>query len=150
MCIFEAAKTGKNQFWMVQTSPSVWKRRKWIRAWRKLLVLGSCMGSLAKTYTTAISSACTFFAKTIKYKMRKIEMREICWNHFEIFLSQRQIRFALSQICVREVISGISKDQREVRQVRRTNRLQGSESKFRTLKNCKTMDWVDYLDNLKL
>ena len=85
MCIFEAAKTGKNQFWMVQTSPSVWKLRKWIRAWRKLLVLGSCMGSLAKTYTTAISSTCTFFAKTIKYKMRKSEMREICWNHFEIF-----------------------------------------------------------------
>ena len=84
MCIFEAAKTGKNKVWMVQTSPSVWKLRKWIRAWRKLLVLGSCMGSLAKTYTTAISSTCTFFAKTIKYKMRKIEMREICRNHFEI------------------------------------------------------------------
>ena len=143
MCIFEAAKTGKNQFWMVQTSPSVWKLRKWIRAWRKLLVLGSCMGSLAKTYTTAISSTCTFFAKTIKYKMRKIEMREICWNHF-VFFSQRQIRFALSQICVREVISGTSKDQREVRQVRRTNRLQGSV--FPNVGHRKTVKlWIEWI-----
>ena len=153
MCIFEAAKTGKNQFWMVQTSPSVWKLRKWIRAWRKLLVLGSCMGSLAKTYTTAISSTCTFFAKTCENNQIQNEKKWNAWNMLKPFwniFSQRQIRFALSQICVREVISGTSKDQREVRQVRRTNRLQGSESEFRTLKNCKTMDWVDYLDNLKL
>ena len=84
-CTFEAAKTGKNQVWMVtQTScPSVWKLRKWIRAWRKLLVLGSrCMGSLAKTYMqTAISSTCTFFAKTIKYKKWG---KKFCWNNFEI------------------------------------------------------------------
>ena len=71
---------------MVQTSPSVWKLRKWIRAWRKLLVLGSCMGSLAKTYTTAISSTCTFFAKTIKYKNEKNwnawNMLKPFWNIF--------------------------------------------------------------------
>ena len=152
-CTFEAAKTGKNQVWMVtQTScPSVWKLRKWIRAWRKLLVLGSRLGSLA-TYMTAISSTCTFFAKTIKYKMRKIEMREMCWlKPFWNICSQRQIRFALSQICVREVVSGTSKDQREVRQVRRTNRLQAQNPNFGHRKTIKLwIDWVDYLDNLKL
>ena len=150
-CTFEAAKTGKNQFWMVQTSPSVWKLRKWIRAWRKLLVLGSRLGSLA-TYMTAISSTCIFFAKTIKYKMRKIEMREMCWlKPFWNICSQRQIRFALSQICAREVVSGTSKDQREVRQVRRTNRLQAQNPNFGHRKTIKLwIDWVDYLESLKL
>ena len=77
--LFEAAKTGKNQFWIIwitrTSGPSVWKLRKWIRALRKLLVLGSeCMGPLVKTMT-AISSTCTW-RKQSNTKWGQIEMRD--------------------------------------------------------------------------
>ena len=72
------------------------------------------------------------------------------WNMLKRFWhirSQRQIRFALSQIC-REVISGTSKDQRGVRQVRGIHHLQDCRalnvSDFRQKNIEKTMknQWI--------
>ena len=92
----EAAKTVKNQVWMVtRTScPSVWKLRKWIRAWRKLLVLGSrCMGSLIKTCRPQSAQHALSLQKQSNFKWEKLKCvryLKICWNmHFNFFLLAR-------------------------------------------------------------
>ena len=70
---------------MVQTSPSVWKLRKWIRAWRKLLVLGSRLGRLRPTWPLSAQHALSL-RKQSSTKWEKLKcVKCVGWNHFEIF-----------------------------------------------------------------
>ena len=130
---------------VTQTScPSVWKLRKWIRAWRKLLVLGSHGVACQDLHADRYQLNMHFLREN--NQIQKMGKNWNAWNMLKLFwnlFSQRQIRVALSQICVREVISGTSKDQREVRQVRRTNRLQAQNPNFGHRKTIKL--WIEWI-----
>ena len=151
MCIFEAAKTGKNQFWMVQTSPSVWKLRKWIRAWRKLLVLGSCMWGRLPRPTRPLSAQHALSLRkqsnTKWEKLKCVKYVETILKYF--FTASNPFRF-VANLCSGSHQRNFQRPERGATSSQDESPPGLCFSKFRTQKNCKTMDWVDYLDNLKL
>ena len=153
-CTFEAAKTGKNQVWMVtQTScPSVWKLRKWIRAWTEVACPWLTIGvacDLHDRYQLNMHFLCENNSSTKWEKLKCVKC--VGWNHFEIFAhSVKSV-----SLCRKSVFGKSSAELPKTRE--RCDKfagriaLQAQNPNFGHRKTIKLwIDWVDYLDNLKL